>query len=45
MDELHSDHLDELKALLAVAVRGSLVAAGRVLGRHAAVVTKRIAAL
>ena len=45
MNPLDGQHADELAAMLAVAREGSFVAAGRLLQRHATVVSKRIAAL
>lgn len=45
MIEFDTGRMDELAALAAVAKTGSFVAAGRVLERHATIVSKRIASL
>lgn len=42
--ELHAFQHDEIAALLALAAEGSFVAAGRRLGRHPSIVSKRVAA-
>ncbi|WP_420343546.1 LysR family transcriptional regulator [Paenirhodobacter sp.] len=45
MDYPRGEDLDELTALFALAEEGSFTAAGRALGRHSSIISKRIAAL
>ena len=45
MDILDSQRTDELATLLALAEQGSFAAAGRSLGRHPSVLSKRMQAL
>lgn len=45
MDLLHSQHIDELDTLLALAETGSFASAGRLLERHPSVLSKRLTAL
>ncbi|MBU0808364.1 MAG: LysR family transcriptional regulator [Gammaproteobacteria bacterium] len=44
-EPLETRHSDEIATLLAVAINGSFVAAGRALQRHPSVVSKRVAAM
>ncbi|AUC90144.1 hypothetical protein CW735_03715 [Alteromonas sp. MB-3u-76] len=45
MTPIDGQHFDELTALIAVASNGSFVAAGKCLGRHSTIISKRIASL
>jgi len=45
METFNATRIDELAALAALSREGSFVAAGRLLSKHATVVSKRIAAL
>ena len=45
MTPIDGQHFDELAALIAVAANGSFVAAGKCLGRHSTIISKRIASL
>lgn len=45
MTDIESRHIDEIAALLAVAAERSFASAGRSLGRHPTIISKRIASL
>lgn len=43
--KINSQHIDEIAALLAVASNGTFAAAGKAIGRHPTIISKRIASL
>ncbi|MFM4826292.1 LysR family transcriptional regulator [Aeromonas bivalvium] len=43
--KINSQHIDEIVALLAVAANGNFAAAGKAIGRHPTIISKRIASL
>ncbi|ELL0571264.1 LysR family transcriptional regulator [Vibrio fluvialis] len=45
MMKINSQHIDEIAALLAVAANGTFAAAGKAIGRHPTIISKRIASL
>lgn len=45
MMKINSQHIDEVAALLAVAANGTFAAAGKAIGRHPTIISKRIASL
>ncbi|MCP4055998.1 LysR family transcriptional regulator [Pseudoalteromonas sp. S979] len=45
MMKINSQHIDEIAALLAIAANGTFAAAGKAIGRHPTIISKRIASL